>query len=356
LPVLKALKELKIPIVLMPAADSSPDGSAWLRRDDYQLKAGLNNRSTTKENSRSSLFTVILNRLVQRWLPFQVYNSPWGKMLFYSSPQALLLKTMGMLPRNPWAQGTTFADHIMISGPDEESIYTEAGMSSDRLLFYGSHELDVLYEHWRNRAAIRDDLMDAYRLENHKKILILSLPRLWEQGLASEEVHWQAINEILNVSSHQDCNVVVSLHPNSNLSHYDWIEEKYPVKICRESLTDILVAADIFVASYSSTIRWAIGLGIPVINLDFWSLDWNMYVGLTGFQTANTASELENMLQVLAATENIDHLDRGPSVAGDTNTVLVDGRAKDRLLSFIHSLNGTTASTPAAAQQPERVL
>jgi len=357
LPILKALRELRVSIILMLAGfDSWPVASASPRRESYLLKAGLNKPSAPPENSLFPTGIAILNRQVQRWMPSQVYDSSWGNMLFYPAWQTLLLRIMGMLPRNPWYQGTTFPDHIMISGNDEAAIYAEAQVDPDKLLLYGSHPLDELYERWSHRAELRHKLIDDYHLERNQSILIVSLPRLWEQNLASEEVHWQSINEILDVLSRQKCNVVIALHPSSNRNLYDWIEERYPVKMCKEPLTDILVVADIFVAAYSSTIRWAVGLGIPVINLDLWSLNWDMYRNLTGCQTVTTISEFDELLKRLAETPNNDRLNCEPSAAGDTNAILIDGRAKARLLRFIQSLDGATAITAVASKHTEHVL
>ena len=83
LAVLKALKELSVPVILMPAADTSPDGTAWSRRESESTDSGLKNATALPSSAPGSSGIPILNRQVQRWLPSQVYNSPWGEMLFY---------------------------------------------------------------------------------------------------------------------------------------------------------------------------------------------------------------------------------------------------------------------------------
>lgn len=362
LPILKALQDLKIPVILMPAAESSPDGSAWPRRDNYSLRAGLKNSSTPLGKFLRRPGITIANRGVQRWLPSQVYASPWGKMLFYSAAQIFLLGIMGMLPRNPWYQGTTFADYIMISGIDESAMYADARVDPAKLLFYGSHELDVLYDRWLNREELRHKLIEEYQLDRNRSIFIVALPPLWEQGMVTDEVHWRSINEILDALSRQDHNVIISLHPSSNRKHYSWIEEKYPVKISREPLTEILVAADIFVAAFSSTIRWAIGLGIPVINLDFWNLNYEMYINLAGYQTVTTVSEFDELIRRLASDPNLDCLSSSHSPVDPStisreppSNVLIDGRAKERLLGFIISLDGSAPDRADASNYTEPI-
>jgi len=358
-PILKPLREFKVPIILMLAAESSPDGGAWLRRESHLLKAGLNKSSASPKNSPYRFLVTsgiaVLNRAVQRWLPSQVYDSRWGKMLFYPAGQIFLLKMMGMLPQNPWYQGTTFTDYIMISGIDESAMYAEARVDPAKLLFLGSHELDVLHECWLARAEIREQLSDRYRLDRDKSIAIITLPTLWEQGMISEEAYWQSVNDILGVLTQQDCNVLISLHPRSNLSHYRWIEEKYPVKISKEPLKDILVIADIFVATYSSTIRWAIALGIPVINLDFWQFN-KIYRNLTGYQTVTTLPEFDDLAKQLALTPKRDGLNGGLNpITGETG-ILVDGKAKERLVRFIESLESDTATPAVPSEHTAAVL
>jgi hypothetical protein len=342
-PILKSLQEMRVPIILMLPAEGSPDGAAWLRRDSYLLKSGLTKSSASPQISPYPPLVgrgiAILNRMVQRWLPSQVYDSPWGKILFYPAMQVFLLKIMGMLPLNPWYQGTTFADYIMISGVDESAMYAEARVDPVKLLFFGSHELDLLYEGWPNRTNLRHQIFEDYHLDHGKSILIVNLPRLWEQGGASEEVHWQSINDILEVLSHQDHNVLISLHPSSNLSHYSWIEEKYALRICRESLEDILVIADIYVTAYSSTIRWAIALGTQVIILDLWSLNYKILRNLTGYQTVTTVSQFAELARNMATIPQIVGYNSTRIPDSDETGVLVDGRAKERLISFIESLD-----------------
>jgi hypothetical protein len=355
LPVLKAINDLKVPVILIPAADSSPVGCAWLRRENYSLMAGLNNNQEPSGTVGGSPFAITLNRLVNRWMPSQVYHSNWGKMLFYPAAQILLLKTMGMLPQNPWCDGASFTDRIIISGADEETMFAESGIEPGELLFYGNHTLDILYETWLDRTDIRSSFIDKYSLERDKKILIVTLPRLWEQLITSEEEQWKSIREILSVLSGQDYNVVVSLHPSIIGDHYNWIETEYPVKICRESLADILVAADIFVASYSSTIRWAVGLGIPAVNVDLWGFNWKIFRNLTGIKTANNISELDGLLRGFTTAANGSRLNDESRQSGDSNSVIVDGKSKERLLNYIESLDDSAASTVVAFRHTERV-
>ena len=128
---------------------------------------------------------------------------------------------------------------------------------------------------------------------------------------------------------------MISLHPSSDIDLYRWIEKDYPITFLEESLADILVVSDLFVAAYSSTIRWAVGLGIPVINIDIWGLNWDMYKAQLGCKTVTTIAELDDSVRSIVKWS---HNEPDRDSITETN-VLVDGKAKDRLLDFIVTLN-----------------
>ena len=339
LPVLKALRELKAPVILMLAADSSPEGPAWLRQDSVLLKAGLNPEIPIKGRWKgASSGDALLNKWVAKWMPEQVYDSSWGRMLFTTPAKILALWITGMLPRSLWYQGTTFADYIMISGVDERAVYEEAEVDRTKLLPFGSHELDLLYESWPNRAEIRDRLDSSYRLAGSRRLLILSLPPSMEHEIVPEEVHWRSIHDVLEVLSRVDYQTLISLHPRMRPEEYAWLEERYPVTICKEPLKEVLAAADVFVAAFSSTLKWAVALGIPAINLDLWGLGLERYRDLDGFRNVTSTVELEAALRAIPSSPAGVVAAGGTNLGEGRNGVVMDGKAKERLLRFVNEL------------------
>jgi len=60
---------------------------------------------------------------------------------------------------------------------------------------------------------------------------------------------------------------LLSVHPRSDVKSYEFLEEKYKCRILREPLSDVIGAADLFLASNSTTFTWAALCGIPSIAL-----------------------------------------------------------------------------------------
>jgi hypothetical protein len=280
---------------------------------------------------------------------------------------------MGMLPKKPWYPGTSFADYIVISGADEVAMYAEAEENLDKLLYYGTHELDALHERYRDHEQLRRRFIETYDMDQNKRIFMVALPRvdLWELNRASGSEYRDIVGGVLKVLVEKDFNVVGSLHPYADPADYDWIEEKFPIKICREPLRDILVVADLFAAAYSSTLKWAVALGIPVINLDLWDRNVEVFKNLAGYQTITSIDEFDELVRHLEADPDngvfknssspnnslADHIQNPSDGHGQQwSGVLFDGKAKAHLLRFIQSLDEPATSTAVGSVPTERVL
>lgn len=338
LPLLKVLRDLKVPIILTPAADSSPDGSALLRRKDPLHSAGLTKNTELNDHKRGSYSGVaLLNAITAHRMPTQVYQSPWGKMLFTSPARLIALKIMAMLPRNLWYQGTTFADYIVISGRDEERLCLEAGIDPKKLLLFGSHELDVLHELSDKKTAIKRRLIAT----QSKKLTIVSPPPMLEHGLEPPTTHWKIIDDLLSRVSEASEYVFVSLHPKESRDDYAWVEKKYDVRLAPDALKEILPAADYFVGTYSSTLRWAAALGIPSINADLWGYNLEMFSNLEGLTKVTEGDQLTSALRQSPPKVDLKPMRSNRQCPLGRNGIVIDGKAKERLADFISNLPAT---------------
>lgn len=336
LPILKAMREEGIPVMLLLAADSSPDGGAALRKDGNFLSAGLSPARRHRDDGPSA-GRALINKLVAWWMPGQVYASRWGRMLYTAPATLVALKLCGMLPRSLWYQGTTFVNHIIISGKDEMALYEQANVDPRKLLRFGVPEMDTLYSKWQMRPQLRNELALHYGFDAHKPFIVFAPPPLWEHELQSEEVHWQSLRAILDALKPIYNQVLVSLHPKMAIEHYRWMENDYSARICHERLKEVLSAADVFVCSYSSTLRWAVALGIPAINVDLWDLRYTIFRGLQNYTTVTNIAGLGSAL----ASASLQGVTKTP-LNGD---IICDGKAKERLINLIRSFADASATT-----------
>ena len=91
-------------------------------------------------------------------------------------------------------------------------------------------------------------------------------------------------------------NVIVSRHPKTRPGRLDGLR-KYGVTLTDHDTAPLVPLCDLYVASVSATIRWALACGIPVINYDAYRLDFVDYVGLEGVVWMNARNEFRKVLR-----------------------------------------------------------
>ena len=270
LPIVAAARDLSIPTILVSVAGLyMPDGGAFMRRNSNVMKLDPDPNGTDNDWGQ-----ILLNRLVGRLQPGHVFASRWGRMLHRPAHWYLAAWFAALGLRSGWFQGTRFIDAIVVSGNDELRVCRAAGVSEHRIAAIGSPAFQIHYERMRERARIRAQLGVA----PDQILLISSPPPLWEHRMIEQDDHFAFIDGLLTVLSKSRCTVIVSLHPKLSRELYEPRIRAAGATIAALPLTEILAAADLFVAgAYSSTIRWAMAIGIPSANLDLWELNEGTY-------------------------------------------------------------------------------
>jgi len=188
------------------------------------------------------------------------YNS--RKYLFYSPSRTLALAKFGTLSKNPWQMGCGLSDIICVDNENTYKRYLNNNVPEKKLKLIGDVIYSNIYSTYLKKEKIKNSIIKKYNLSFNKKIILISLPQLAEHDLLNWDKHWVEINFLIKSLVKLNENLIISLHPKMNLNKYTFLEKKYKCKIARENLSDILPIADLFIATYSSTIVWAVLCGI----------------------------------------------------------------------------------------------
>jgi hypothetical protein len=285
LPIVAAAQDLSIPTILISAAGLyMPDGGAYMRRASPPMKLDPEPGAGFGEWSQ-----ILLNRLVGWLEPGHVFASRWGRMMHRPAHWYLAAWFAGLGLRSGWFQGTRFIDVVVVSGDDELRVCRAAGIPDHRIAAIGSPGFQMHHERMRERLRIRAQLGIA----QDRPLLIASPPPLWEHRMIGRDEHFAFIDELLAVLARSRCTVIVSLHPKLNRADYEPRVRAMGGTIAEQPLTEILAAADLFVSGgYSSTIRWALAIGIPSANLDLWELNEGTYRDDSDYPTLRSLEAL----------------------------------------------------------------
>ena len=168
-----------------------------------------------------------------------------------------------------------------------------------------------------------------------KKLIICAVPPLAEAGILDWPRHWQEIRFLVSSLAQTGANVLLSLHPKSDARQYRFLEQEFRGHLLREPLRESLPAADLFVTYSSSTVRWAVMLGIPTVLVDFYGLNYTIYDHLAGVVKVTDRTALLSVFgQVLEDHNYYDYLKSEQKKAAQY-VARFDGQATQRIIDLI---------------------
>jgi hypothetical protein len=331
---LRLAKVRRTPVILAPYAASSREARRFVRRGDLRYAA-------------PPMQCRMLNRLAARRHPEQVADG----MLFYPALETLILGGMGKLPSCPWVLGASGPDVVCALGADHRDQLLNEGVRADRIVVTGQATTDTLAIDAAARARLRDRLRAQYRLPTDRPILVCAVPQQGEHGMTSWDRHRILTAELFRALQESGAGVLLSLHPKSRREDYLALSSTHGLEIADERLSELLAAADLFVASFSTTVRWAIGLGIPAFvidNLNRVNRGYQMYRSVPGVTIVGDHGTLGTMLRNLVADPTKLAVSQTAAAEGMRSLGKVDGRSAARISNVIAQSIAIEGQSPFA--------
>ena len=286
--ILKACKELNIPTVIPPVSFTANIESLPINRRNRKI-------------FRADNFPGVKTKYPKQYIYDDVSKS---NIFFYPPYLTEALAKNDMLPENPWVMGGGNSTFVLADGEETKERYIRLGCKPEKIIVTGHPVHDNLFNLHKNRHKLRSSLNQEYAFGPGKKLIILALPQLAEHGIMDWKSHWGEIRFLCDTFSLQKANCLISLHPKMKYDRYRFIEDEYNIPISKQPLSEILPAADIFAATFSSTIQWAVLCQIPSIVFDFYGFNYSAYDYLSGTKIINRKTELPGELEKLIKNEN----------------------------------------------------
>ena len=204
--------------------------------------------------------------LLRKAFPGQFYRLDCNEVSFYFAYEILAMWFYGILPRNPWVRGGSSADVICVEDRYVADWLVTQGV--DRMAVHPVGHIDCDNLFWAIKNDSKESIFEKYGFDKTKKLLVVSLPHLMEEGyVPTWEQHWFENGRIIEAATGTGQNVLLVLHPKMQRSRYQFLEDKYPCRICTTRTSDVLPFADVYVACASSTIFWSVACGVVTINV-----------------------------------------------------------------------------------------
>ena len=282
--VLKVAKDNNIKVIVPHLVYSTDESCVRLR----QNKVFLDKTITPSK---------LLSKFIMKVMPNQVFNYENNKYLFYRPSITLAYKLFGSLSKNPWYIGNGLSDFVCVDNINSYIRYKNNKVPEEKLKIIGDISFDKVYEKYKTKKTIKNKIIKKYDLDPKKRIIIVSLPQLAEHNLLSWKDHWKETRFLMKSLDKKAQNILVSLHPKMKRDKYEFLENEFNCKILTERMFDVLPIADLFIATFSSTIFWAVLCGINSIVVDFINLDINMFNFLKTVKIITRKEKLESALE-----------------------------------------------------------
>jgi UDP-N-acetylglucosamine 2-epimerase len=262
--------------------------------------------------------------------PRWVHEHRDRRLLRLPAGKLLALEALRLAPSDPWTYLSGSADVIAVESDRMERHYLREGLPPERLVRTGALYDDVLA---RNRSAALENrravLKDA-GLTDDKPLVLCALPpdqftciRPGREFASQRELLEFMVETFRSVAA----NVVYRLHPRTRAEEMEFLRALGAPIIDRDT-AELVPLCDVFVASVSATIRWAIACGKPVINYDMHRYRYHDFDEAGGVVTIEDKADFPRVVRDVVANR-ATYAARQAAVAPDWATL--DGNAGARM-------------------------
>ena len=336
-PLIKVARQLKIPTVIIPFTIPNVREAIEARYADTWQDTWLTDYLTDH---------LALN-MYPRWS--LTYKD--RELLRVRGRLAIVYERVGIAPPNPWVSNSGFADRIAVESEQMLAIYRNLGFPEHQLALTGNATDDLLSEALRESASRKYALYTQLGLRADLPMMLSSLvPDQIAGGVPFCEFErydvllWSWV-EALAKWQHR-YNIVLRVNPRSRWQDFLYLE-RLGAKVAPDDTISLMPFAEIYVASISSTLRWAAACGIPSINYDVYRYRYGDYLGAPGIVHVEKKEEFAAAIDRLAGDDVYRRELRQRQLAQAKSWGCLDGRSTERVVALFEELRSLKGGADA---------
>lgn len=286
-----------------------------------------------------------LNRAVARLFPRWVHEHRQRRLLRLPAGKLIALEALGLAPPDPWTHLSGTADAIAVESERMHEHYRREGLPEERLVDTGALYDDILAQNLAAAAVHRRVVLNEAGLVDDKLLVLCALPpdqfSCIRPGREFEDQH-ALLEYLVEVLGSAGVNVIYRLHPRTRSEDMAFLRQR-GAKILDRDTAALVPLCDVFVASVSATIRWAIACGKPVINWDIHRYRYHDFDAAGGVVTIEDKSDFQTVVRDITGDRTTYEALAARQAAVQRQWANLDGKAAARL----HQLFDRLAREPA---------
>jgi hypothetical protein len=272
--------------------------------------------------------------LVRRYMPHWMAEGDGYVIARLPFIEAVAREMSATAPFDPWLVNTGRIDAIAVESRAMADTYVKHGFAEAVLRPVGHPLHDRLADVARERDVRRRALVARHRLAEDRPLVLVAMP---PDQLSVRPCAYPDYAGVVSAFSRlpadlAGASVVVSPHPNISP------DGRALIRACgaaleEQSAADLIPLCDLYVTCVSSTIKWALACGIPILDYDCYGYHYADYVALPQVRTARDDAQFRGHLSDFRRTDVRDEL-AAAARADAARWGSIDGRALDRLVEL----------------------
>jgi hypothetical protein len=284
----------------------------------------------------------ISNYIASVILPNYAYEYRGKKILRWPAYKIFAMKLFGVSPPLPWVLNSGEADAILVESKAMLEYMLQEGLPAEQVKLVGSLANDVIYNNQDDLINKKNRLYKQLNMPADRPLILSALPPDQLYGYGRPECEFKTYREIVemwikSLAAGKKYNIIISLHPSVKYEELKYIEE-WGVRIFQDNIKRVIPLCDIFVASISSTIQWAIVCGKPTINYDVYKYKYTDYENVDSVIYADNINDFMDILNKLCNDK--EYYASILKAASDNKKAWgeMDGKCGERILSCFEEL------------------
>jgi hypothetical protein len=286
------------------------------------------------------------DRRVAERHPNWVRSTPYGDAVIYPSHYILAREIAGLGVPDPWTTQGGTADYLAVGSDAMREHYRAEGLPEDKLKGLGSPYCDVMADVLASDEAAAKAVALAAKIAPGRTRILVSLPPSYHEtrpGTSESPTYEAMCRRLIDAcNSVPGAQVTLSIHP-ATPPEQRAVLQGLNATIVSEWVIRLIPRHDVYVTTFSSTIRWALACGKPVINYDAYRFRLDVFRDARGMTTVGRAAEVATTLAQLADDESF-HRAAEKAAADSHRWGVLDGDNTRQIVSFLKRAGRRNAS------------
>jgi hypothetical protein len=226
-------------------------------------------------------------RLLTAYYPKWRIQHEGKDLLRQPAIKALCLEMLGLSSPAPWILNRGGAVNIALDSEAQRDLYLKLEFPAAQLRVIGDVNGEVFHRNLNDRGRLVDELRVRHGLQPGRPLILCGFPPDQYEGTDTSRFEFANYDALIEAwmgsfrALGKRANVLVRPHPRVPFDRLVGFEDSN-IKFTLQPTAELISLCDLYVASISATIRWAIACGIPVINYDTFRYRYTDYDSAAG--------------------------------------------------------------------------